>query len=459
MIARYFPAILTSARYSNKRIFVLMSVLIASLIVDTSLSRISNLGINQMSNATTNLAAFVVIGVVYVIGQYVILGWISQKNTDDTISHGSSFDVITATVTIVQYILTAILILIIFQILTGSYYSTLLLIISTGISYTLGFAMMGLLAYRFFSWFRSNRNSVVLSYGLASAMFGVNLTVALIFVSSLLLNRPSEIREFLGASSPFFGSASVMNTLQSTYVTCSVVSFLLMWGSTVLLLRYYSQRLGKLKYWVIVTIPLVYFLSQFVTLYLNIFSTSLGSSPSFFVTLITLIFTVSKPVGGILFGLAFWTIARNIRSDNIARKYLIISAYGFILLFISEQAILLTYLAYPAFGFATVSFMGLASYLVFKGIYSAAISVSEDSNLRKSIRNFAIKESKLLDSIGTAQMEQELQKRVLKITESLEATMIQETGVQSSLSEDDVKEYLHEVLQEVKKGKVQNDDK
>jgi hypothetical protein len=56
-------------------------------------------------------------------------------------------------------------------------------------------------------------------------------------------------------------------------------------------------------------------------------------------------------------------------------------------------------------------------------------------------------------------MEQELQKRVLKITESLEATMIQETGVQSSLSEDDVKEYLHEVLQEVKKGKVQNDDK
>ena len=91
MIARYFPAILTSARYSNKRIFILMSVLIVSLIVDTSLSRISNLGINQLSNATTNLAAFVVIGVVYVIGQYVILGWIGQKNTDGTISHGSSF--------------------------------------------------------------------------------------------------------------------------------------------------------------------------------------------------------------------------------------------------------------------------------------------------------------------------------------------------------------------------------
>jgi hypothetical protein len=181
---------------------------------------------------------------------------------------------------------------------------------ATGISYTLALAMMVLLAKRFFSWFKSNRNSVVLSYGLASAMFGVNIIVALIFVSSLLLNRPSEVREFLGASSPFFGSASLMNAIQSTYVTCSVISFLLVWGATVLLLRYYSQRLGKLKYWVIVTIPLVYFLSQFVTLYLNIFSSSLGSSPSFFVTLVTLIFTISKPLGGILFGLAFWTIAR-----------------------------------------------------------------------------------------------------------------------------------------------------
>ena len=49
---------------------------------------------------------------------------------------------------------------------------------------------------------------------------------------------------------------------------------------------------------------------------------------------------------------------------------MIISAYGFVLLFISEQAILLSYLAYPPFGFGAVSYMGLASYLIFKGIYS-----------------------------------------------------------------------------------------
>lgn len=69
--------------------------------------------------------------------------------------------------------------------------------------------------------------------------------------------------------------------------------------------------------------------------------------------------------------------------------------------------------------------------------------------------SFTLEESRLLDNIGTAYMTQELERRVLKITQSQQANMIEKTGVQSSLSEDDVKEYLHEVLKEVKKEKVQ----
>ena len=48
--------------------------------------------------------------------------------------------------------------------------------------------------------------------------------------------------------------------------------------------------------------------------------------------------------------------------------------------------------------------IGLSSYLLLIGIYSSVISVAEDSKLRQSIRNYAIKESRLLDSIGTAEM-------------------------------------------------------
>ena len=49
------------------------------------------------------------------------------------------------------------------------------------------------------------------------------------------------------------------------------------------------------------------------------------------------------------------------------------------------------------------------------GIYSSALSVSQDAVLRRSIQRSVENQSKLLHGIGTAQMEEEIQKTVLKI--------------------------------------------
>jgi hypothetical protein len=50
-------------------------------------------------------------------------------------------------------------------------------------------------------------------------------------------------------------------------------------------------------------------------------------------------------------------------------------------------------------------------------------------------------------------MEQELQKRVLTIAKKSSENMTQETGVQPSLSEQDMKEYLEVVIKEIKATK------
>jgi hypothetical protein len=47
-------------------------------------------------------------------------------------------------------------------------------------------------------------------------------------------------------------------------------------------------------------------------------------------------------------------------------------------------------------------------------------------------------------------MEQELQNRVLTIAKKNSDNMVEETGVQPSLSENDMKQYLEEVLIEIK---------
>jgi hypothetical protein len=48
---------------------------------------------------------------------------------------------------------------------------------------------------------------------------------------------------------------------------------------------------------------------------------------------------------------------------------------------------------YPPFGIITTSLMGLSSYLVLVGIYSSAVSLSQDSELRRDIRDITIRES------------------------------------------------------------------
>jgi hypothetical protein len=184
----------------------------------------------------------------------------------------------------------------------------------------------------------------------------------------------------------------------------------------------------------------------------------LNSDPFSYGVLLMTMFLLSKPAGGAMFGFAFWDIARKLDQGPV-KDYMIISAYGFMLFFISNQAaIVFPVISYPPFGFATILFVGLSSYFIMVGIYSSAISISEDSELRRSIRRSAIKESKLLESIGIAHMEQEIQKRVLRLAKEQEETMVGQTGIQSSLDEHDMKEYLEQVINEVKKDHNNKND-
>ena len=55
-------------------------------------------------------------------------------------------------------------------------------------------------------------------------------------------------------------------------------------------------------------------------------------------------------------------------------------------------------------------------------------SVSQNTALRQSIRKSVMEQSKLLDSIGTAQMERELQSRVLTVAKKASDIMTEKTG-------------------------------
>jgi hypothetical protein len=387
---------------------------------------------------------------VFTVGQYVILAFVKQgyKDKEGKIRGLKQHDVdwIDKVVSITQYALIAILVFTILQMLFMSSYHILILKATIFISYGLSFILLALLAKRFFSWFKLNHNLVVLAYALATTMISINAIITIIYINNEFINDPAiirPIRSLTGAlSSPDI-------TLSSLYVITSVLSFILTWIATVLLLRHYSRKLGIIKYWIVVSIPLAYFLSQFQPLFLYSFADLRLSNPVLFGIIYNLIFSISKPAGGVLFGIAFWSVAKSLTSKTV-KSYMIISAYGMMLLFTVNQPTGLTLVPYPPFGLTSICFMVLASYLISLGVYSSATSVSEDSRLRQTIRKVALRESQFLDVIGTAQMEQELQRRVIAIYAKTKSSMVKETGISSSIDENDIKSYLQDIVEEIK---------
>jgi hypothetical protein len=434
--------------YRNKTLFVLVSVTVVALMIDSSLVKIYSLSLNLWAS-NMSIIFFIAVGTVYLVGQVLLLQFVKVIMRKRRINEELHLKTIHKSVTIVQYGLSIILVFVILQILLTSRYSFITLSASTGISYGLAVILSGLLSLRFFSWFRSKRENVILLYGLSSLMIGINACFTVVLVNLVLAGLPSYAYPHPTLPyAPFIPPGSVADILNYLFVTTYVLSFVLSWSATVLLLRSHFRRFGKAKYWAILTLPLAYFLIQFLPLFPSLFAIFFRSESIFF--MYTLFFTFSKPAGAIFFGFAFWMIARRLSRDSIVREYMIISGVGLVLLFISNEAIVFVDEPYPPFGLASVSFMGIASYLVLIGIYYSALSASQDVDLRQSIRTVA---TKLLESIAVAQMEQDVEMRVGRITKRIQATMIEESGIPSSLDDQDIKEYTQQVINEVRGSK------
>ncbi len=430
-----------------KFIFILISFIIILTAVDTSIVKISAFT-GGLVLSTSSIALFTAMAITFSVSQYFILSFVRTRYNESVQHNSAWFRRINRLVVTIQYVLIAILAALIMQMVFTSSYYTFFLEVVIWINYVLCIGLLGFLAYRFLLWFKSKHNSVVLAYFLAMMLICINALFALIYLTDQFKHTPAGPLVFPSLT-PLATYASGHNIFYGGYIATSIISFILTWIATVLLLHSYSKRIGRAKYWILVSIPLVYFLSQFQIFFVDLFTSFRMSDPILFGIVYTLFFHATILAGGVLFGIAFWSVGRKVQSDTV-KQYMMISAFGMMLLFSSNQASDLGNVPYPPFGLVTISFFGLASFLVFVGIYSSAISVAQDSELRKSIRGFAMSDSRLLDTIATAQREQDIEKKVIALTKRYQIRMTQETGIQSSYSEDDIKEYLEQVIQEVK---------
>jgi MFS family permease len=258
------------SKLGNVSISIAIVLIIIALVIDSSIvSIVTSSG--GLSSSGSNIGLFAFMIGVFAVGQYVILGFIKynyiKKQKIGVVRSDLSF--LVKSVGIIQYVLIAILVSTILQMVLTTSYHIIVIRAIISVSYGSSIILLAMLTRRFFSWFKSNHNLVVLMYALASAMISINALVTIIY-TNFQFNNESNIIEPERSLTGSFTQPDV--TFSSLYVITSVLSFIITWVATVFLLRHYSRKLGRIKYWVTVSIPLAYFLSQFQPLFLFTFS-------------------------------------------------------------------------------------------------------------------------------------------------------------------------------------------
>jgi hypothetical protein len=349
---------------------------------------------------------------------------------------------------------------IIVEMVLFSQYSTYLLILIVLIS-AVAILFFGFRTYNFLSWFNSSANKrhniMILAFAVSSMLLCISTTVAIsLDIKELVVSRPPSIDPNFPAS-----NSMASRHLTSIELIIHLYGFLVPQVTAIAIaetvavaffLRYFKDKIGRATFWTIIILPPVLFLT-------GVFGPQfLKSTGSEFVYMESrfLIFRVMGTAGWVAadFVIAYAyilvakTLGRQITSSHIS-NYLIIAAVATILISPTTNN-WITNNSYPPFGAIQRTFLVLASFLFSIGIYSVALSVAQDSELRHLARKY-VKEYALLDTLGNAQENAEIMRKLVKLIHQHADAMKKETAIESSMLDvNEVRRYIDLVITETR---------
>jgi len=341
------------------------------------------------------------------------------------------------------------LLLIVISVLENKSYAVFTYLLIVTYDLVISSALIMILIFKFSYWLKRRKNFYEFLYTLAFSMFLLSLISANIGVFQELGGRPSPVTPI---PDPWDRMTTIKPASFEVYRISFLISFGLVWIATsFFLIDYftnYSKGIGKWKYWTLVILPLIYFISSTDFVTQNFLNELIFQYPSF-TNFIFYFLGSTKQVGGFFFALSFIFMAKNIDNTKI-KYYLLFTATGIMILFSSIQISAIHILPYPPFGLITLASMPISSYLVLVGLYYSARSVSNDKKilleLRKEIKN---KSYSFLRAIGSAEWNENLQITVHRVLNQLKDKEVTD----SNLQDEDIRNYVFDVVEELKKQK------
>jgi hypothetical protein len=300
---------------------------------------------------------------------------------------------------------------------------------------------------------------MILAFAVSSMLLCISMTVTTTLNTKILLfSRPPSI-------DPDFPSSNSMASrhLSKTELIIHLYVFLVPQVTAIAIaetvavayfLRYFKDQIGRAIFWTIIILPPVLFLT-------GIFAPQLiKSTASEFVYMDPkfLLFRVMGTAGWVaadfVIAYAYILVAKTLgrqisTSRNNIINYLVIAAFSTILVSPATNN-WITNNSYPPFGAIQRAFLVLASFLFSIGIYSVAVSVAQDAELRNLARKYA-KEYALLDTLGSAESKADVMRKLVKVIRQHADAMEKETAVESSMLDDNEdRHYLDLVISETK---------
>ncbi|MGH9982612.1 MAG: hypothetical protein ACRD8W_01495 [Nitrososphaeraceae archaeon] len=443
------------ALYKDGRItqvkLLILGALACCLAIDTSFGMLMDVFYLQNIDLVFSNLGFViytVLYIVYAIGLSVLLNLV-RKGEHTPPSPISFLKNLKIANIFAGYLIFALVSFVVLQMVLTQGYSTFLLVAIASLGY--GIAAVNFLALSTIlsRWFIVDKNKIILIFAVVAAVMLFNAVNSFIFFDSvLILNTESRITNDAVPEYRLFLSFDQNQIIALTQSISVAVYVSLTWIGVVLILKHNIRKIGKALFFLIVIPPL----AAVINFHISSFSFLYPDNPA--ILMITpeahvqfILYIISFLVCAALFGLGYFSISKHIENPRL-KGYIIITGFGFLLFYISGFATILNH-SFPPYGLISLSLVGLSSYLLLIGIYYSAASIAQDTKLRMSLRKALLKDTEFLQSIGNAEVVQSYQKRVVDIVKKNKDSIVQESGIEPSVTMEDMKSYLEDVMKEI----------
>jgi hypothetical protein len=441
-LATYF-----SFTLNKKTTFFLMMIIMTVVVFDSTIVEFSSYSGLEASNSI-NITMFVIISLVFAAISPILIKLVnsilksnSHNPTSKSVTYSNGIIISTQVLTI------SLILLITLQMLFVNQYSLTLLRVQTYVSHISAILILSFLIFMFGRWLGSKRNYTIALYTAAFLLVGVNLIVSLMYLDAYFANSPSPDISSYSIVSYVTNLVKISQTtdlLSRLYDILSLTSFLLLWIATANLFKQYRHKVSQTKYFLLMGLPLIYYIYPFQSYFGDPLLPSLLTLSVSLGVIYVLIFSATKQVGSLLFGLAFLTTSSLVKDQRV-RKSLLISAIGIAVLVGSIEITPLQYHVYPPYGLITLAFLPLGTYLLFVGIFVSAKNISRDADLRREFYRRAESQLDLLRAIGISEMEKEIVRQVA----FLEKKLTPSEPEPEELSDENVRDIIREVLDEL----------